>query len=135
MGRIVRNNTLSRLVDEKIEAGLRFMAIRAREIAYGELTAKDNSQGDNPSKVGEYPAFVTLQLADSLTDGFDESQFQSYMGVRNDGPQYPPNRHAGGTHWVWNQRRGRLGIERVVIDNQAELIQEFDNGAQTVEAF
>ena len=100
MGRIESNSDgLRRVIDEKVRAGLEFVAIRAHEIAEDELS----DQFPPASVPGEYPARRTGQLVDSLRSGFDVSGWRSFFGIHGSEPQYEPNRHPGGIHSPCNQ--------------------------------
>lgn len=129
MGQLInRSLQLKELIRAKAEAGLEFAAIELRDIAETEL--------DRPyppaSTSGESPRYRTRQLIDSLRHGLLVGEFTSYVGVHNAEPQYAPNKHGGGIHWVYLINAGRLGLEDYALSNLDRIRQAFKNGVESV---
>lgn len=122
MGRIVSNaDKAKRAVRERLEAGLEFVAIRAKELHKADL----GRQYPPASTPNEFPARRTGNLQDSTDHALDAAELQSAMGYRKGVAPY----------WMYLIRSGRLGPAETVQQHLPELQQAFIAGVKSVGDF
>jgi len=132
MGRLVSNaGTASRIVREKLQAGLTFVAIRCAELERERLS----NQYPPASTVGQNPARRTGTLQGSVRHGFDEGSFRSHAGYLQAPITVPANASGFDDYMNILIASGRLGIDNVLITEREQLKAAFRAGVDSVESF